>query len=151
MNDVPESSILKITVDNMQAKKQSGFTLIELMIVVVIVSILAAIGYPAYTDQVIRGKRAEGRAALMDAATRMERFYSDSNQYATTMAALNYNATTETGKYNLAIGGLGADNQTFTLTATPTFTDTECGNLTLNQAGTKGISGTGNINECWGR
>lgn len=133
---------------------QKGFTLVELMIVVAIVAILASIAYPSYTQYVIRGKRSEGRAALMDAAAKLERFYSDRSRYATadnTFPALtNFSTTTETGQYNLSITTNGT-YQSYLLTATPTFEDTECGNLTFTQAGTRGRSGTGTVADCWGR
>ena len=58
-------------------KPELGFTLIELMIVVAIISILAAISFPAYDAYVIRGIRAEGRALIMDSASKMENHYGD--------------------------------------------------------------------------
>jgi len=131
-----------------------GFTLIELLIVVTVIGILTAIAYPSYTNYVTRGKRSEGRAALLDAAAKLERFYSDRSRYATadnTFPTLtNFSATTETGKYTLTIATSGT-YQTYTLTATPTYLDPDCANLTYTQAGTKGISGTGTVAECWGR
>jgi type IV pilus assembly protein PilE len=131
-----------------------GFTLIELLIVVTVIGILTAIAYPSYTNYVTRGKRSEGRAALLDAAAKLERFYSDRSRYATadnTFPALtNFSTTTETGKYTLTIATSGT-YQTYTLTATPTFPDPDCGNLTYTQAGTKGISGSLSVAECWGR
>jgi type IV pilus assembly protein PilE len=128
-------------------RKHKGFTLIELMIVVTIIAILAAVGYPSYTKYVLRGKRTEGRTALLDAAARLERYYSDNNQYAA-LATANITTPTETGKYNLGIV-LANTNQNYTLTATPTFTDDDCEELTITNAGVKG-SGTGNA-DCWRR
>lgn len=133
----------------MRSKKQKGFTLIEMMIVVTVLAIISAIAYPSYTKYVLRGKRAEGRAALLDAAAREERYYSDTNQYAALATALIDN-NSENGHYNLSIA-LGANNQSYTLTATPNFDDPDCGQLTYTNAGAKGKSGTSSVADCWAR
>lgn len=62
-------------------KKMRGFTLIELMIVVVIVGILAAVAMPAYTDFIARGKIAQGTEALSEAKVRMEQVYNSNRSY----------------------------------------------------------------------
>ena len=125
----------------------AGFTLMELMIVVAIVGIIAAVGYPSYTQYVIRGKRSEGRSALLDTAARMERYYSDNNQYAT-LATVGIGATSENGHYNITQQSLTNGNQNYVLRAAPTFTDTECGYLEITHAGAKtSESGT----TCWSK
>lgn len=63
-------------------RRLAGFTLIELMIVVAVVGILAAVAYPAYTDQIRKGNRAEARAALMNLMQQQERFMTQRNTYA---------------------------------------------------------------------
>ncbi|NKB37814.1 MAG: prepilin-type N-terminal cleavage/methylation domain-containing protein [Gammaproteobacteria bacterium] len=134
-----------------------GFTLMELMIVVAIIGLLAGIAYPQYGQYVIRGKRTEGRGALMDGAARLERFYSDNNAYADTANVIHsdtgISANSESGYYALTIV-TATPFQSFTLTATPAngFVDTECGALTLTNAGTKGEGGTAtDISSCWGK
>ena len=79
---------------------QSGVTLIELIIVVVIVGILAAIAMPSYRQYVIRSQRADATAALLRLSTAQEKFYLDNNAYASSLASLNITGT-ERGFYTL--------------------------------------------------
>ena len=131
----------------------------ELMIVITVIAILGAIAYPSYTAYVLRGKLSEGRAFLLDSAAIQERYYSDCNRYGAATGAANncaggiikMSATSESGLYTLTIGNLGANAQTFLLTAAPTFDDPDCGSLTLDQTGTKNKTGTKSIGDCWGR
>lgn len=62
----------------------AGFTLIELMIVVAIIAILAAIAVPLYSDYVLRGKLVDGLNGATFVRTKMEQFYLDNRTYATT-------------------------------------------------------------------
>ncbi|MET4579520.1 type IV pilin protein [Ottowia thiooxydans] len=61
--------------------KQHGFTLIEVMIVVAVIGVLAAIAYPSYIDQIAKGKRTECRAGAMQAMQQQERYFSQMNRY----------------------------------------------------------------------
>lgn len=125
-------------------KNNKGFTLIEVMIVVAIIGILAAIAYPSYDEYVKRGNRTEGQAYLLDMAARQERYFSQNNEYADTVTKLGLSSNvSETGKYTLTIG----TNNGYTLTATQQFNDTKCGNLTLNALGEKGAGGS--VDDCW--
>lgn len=130
--------------------RQSGFTLIEIMIVVAIIGILASIAYPSYQEYVLRGNRVEGMALLNDAAARQERYYAQNNTYADTVAKLGIPARSNNGLYTLAISDTTAS--TYTLTAAPggaQVKDTKCGTLGLNQAGTKTKTGTAALSDCW--
>ena len=130
-----------------------GFTLIELMIVVAIIGILAAIAYPSYDEYVKRGNRTEGQAFLSDVAARQERYFSQNNKYITAVGDIAKlglsNANSPTSKYTLAIATV-ADDGGYTLTANQQFNDTKCGNLSLNALGEKDRSGSGkSVNDCW--
>ncbi len=65
----------------MKLHKEKGFTLIELMIVVVIVAILASVALPAYRDYVTRGRLAEVTSALIEARIKMEQYFQDNRTY----------------------------------------------------------------------
>lgn len=132
---------------------QHGFTLIELMIVVAIVGILAAVAYPSYAEYIRRGHRAEARAALLQGAQWMERAATASGVYPLTAAYPANLKTVPNNRYDIAVVSDGA---TFTLTATPKAGQTgdKCGNYTLTNTGLRGANGatTGVIvTECWGK
>lgn len=140
-----------------QKAPMKGFTLLEVMIVVAIIGILAAIAFPSYDEYVKRGNRAEGMAQLNDIAARQERYYAQTHTYVTSSADLEKlglevdsgSVSSATGKYAVSVAKV-ADDGGYTLTATQNFGDTKCGNLTLNAQGTKGRSGSvKSINDCW--
>jgi prepilin-type N-terminal cleavage/methylation domain-containing protein len=101
-------------------RKQGGFTLLELMIVVAVIGILAMIAYPSYSDYVRRGKIAEATSTLMNVRSGMERFFLDNRTYAGSDAAANLPcdvATMGAGKkyFTFACSNLGTS--TYTVTA----------------------------------
>lgn len=65
----------------MRKGSDRGFSLIELMVVVAVISILAAVAYPSYIDSVRRGHRSDGKAALLDTAQRLERYFTENTKY----------------------------------------------------------------------
>jgi type IV pilus assembly protein PilE len=136
--------------------RNKGFSLIELLIVMVVVGILASVGYPSYRDHVLRTQRAEAQSALMDAASRQEQFFLDNKTYTTTIGAggLNLAALTESGAYALSVVAPTAAcpiTRCYVLRATPQggqTDDTRCASLTLSSSGTKNATGTAPT-ECW--
>lgn len=103
--------------------RSSGFSLIELMIVLAIIGILAAIAYPNYTEYVLRGKITEATVTLADTRVRLEQFYQDNRRYGDGGASPDCGIAPPAGSafsFQCALGGpVGAhDNQTYTLTAT---------------------------------
>ena len=90
----------------------AGFTLTELLIVVAVISLLAAVAYPSYQKQVQAGRRAEAKAALTEIAQRLERFYTENNTYLNaclagtsgcTAATTIYASASENGHYALSL------------------------------------------------
>lgn len=130
--------------------KAKGFTLIELMIVVVILSLLAAFAIPAYNSFVERGWRAEARAEMTELAHALERNYSVNNTYNMTLPA-----STST-RYSFTLSndtntGL-ADARGFLLTATLN-NDSRCSTLTLTNTGLRGSTSSAGATseECWNK
>ena len=132
-------------------KKTGGFTLIELMIVVAVLAVIVAIGYPSYQEHIKKSRRAEGMGQLLELADRMERAYSDSGTYPTDISEV-YVATTDGGFYTLSI--VTANNISFTVSAAPTSLggqdDDKCHTFTLTSLGEKSVSGGSLGNDkCW--
>ena len=143
----------------MNRTKNSGFTLIELMIAVMIIGILAAIAIPSYQQYVTRSNRTEGMALLQEAAARQERFMTQNNRYATTVAELGYTATggraagrSANNFYQLTIAN-SASTVEYSMTVVPqgaqASRDSECGTLGLNHVGAKSKTGSGALSDCW--
>lgn len=136
---------------NRARRDTQGFSLIELMTVVLIVGIISVFAYPSYLNYSREARRAEGQALLLDVAAQQERFYYRNNSYTTTLADLgSYTssiANSENGFYQISIDA--ADTTGFDLTATPQNdqTNDECGNLTMNETN-KGGHSTGSTAEC---
>ncbi len=126
--------------------RNRGFTLIELMIVVAVVAILAGIAIPAYNDQVQKTRRADGQAALLNAAQQLERCFTTTDSY----ASCAFTAASQDGFY-LVTRADPMNATTYFLSAAPQgaqASDTSCGTLTLNYLGTKGHADGGT--RCWG-
>ena len=107
-------------------RRTSGFSLIELMIVVVIVAILSSIAYPSYLNQITQSRRADAQAVLMEAAQFMERFYTENNRYdqdtggtAVALPAQLQESPRDSGTKSYDISVQASAASTYTLRATP--------------------------------
>lgn len=129
-----------------------GFTLIELMIVVLIIAILSAIAYPAYTKFVLRSRRSDAYAALNQAQAIKERCYAQYFSYEPTASVGTcpaIPATSSEGYYSISEPVSTASTYTVTATAVgPQAQDTGCATLSIDQAGNK--TSTGGASDCWG-
>jgi type IV pilus assembly protein PilE len=143
-------------------RRQRGFTLLELMIVVVVVAILAAIAFPQYRDYVVRSNRAVAKSLLTQVADRQEQFYVANKRYAGNLDALGYPANpffvNRQGHAVAADGGNAiyrivleaSTDATFRIAAEPRNAQTDdakCTKFTLDQAGQRLATGPGT--DCW--
>jgi len=131
---------------NKHQKHMTGFSLVELMVVVFIIGLLVSIAYPSYVNQVTGAKRSDGQIGLMNASQSLERCFTEYNAY--NHANCGFAATSPEGHYAIATVSAAT---TFTLTATPQATQVDplCENLTLTSAGVQGETGAGTVDDCW--
>lgn len=145
------------------ATRQSGMTLIEVMVVVVILAIIVGYAYPSYMQFIVRAKRSAATSMLLQVATRQQQFFMDNKRYSGSLAALNFPADAfmigDDGSlladgdadriYNVSLSNTTAT--TYTVTASPELGQEErdhtCGDMTLTHAGLKGSSLGGE--NCW--
>jgi type IV pilus assembly protein PilE len=149
-----------------RVRKSAGFTLIELMVTIVIATILISVAIPAYTSQMRKSRRTEARSALLDLASREERYSSTNTVYTSTPASLGYSGTfpiiVGSGYYQVSVcvntalpcaadAGTGS---VFLLTATPVGPqagDSQCGSFTVDSTGSQQVTGTASAtpSSCW--
>ncbi|MBK8889101.1 MAG: type IV pilin protein [Dechloromonas sp.] len=141
----------------MRPAVQRGFTLIEVMIVVAILGVIAAIAFPSYMESVRKSRRADAKSALMAASQAMEKYFTERQTYATATLGSNatdvYPTTSPDGYYTLSFS-VASTASAYSLQAAPTAgkgqTSDKCGTFSINQLGAKGVSG-GSLNAaaCW--
>ena len=139
------------------AGRIAGLTLIELMVVLLIVGILAAVAVPSYRQYVIRAHRTEAKTALLRLAANQERHYLQNNTYTDDLALLGFGTgVSDNGVYTLSVPI--ADTTTYQAIAVPTpggglndvdmSQDGACARFTIDSAGQRGafpdLDGT-----CW--
>jgi type IV pilus assembly protein PilE len=142
--------------------KSAGFTLIELMVTIVIGTILLTIAIPSYMSEIRKSRRTDARNAVLDAATREERYFSTANVYTQLAANLGYGAafppTVGSGYYTLGVvaGTAANGTSTYVITATATGSqvkDTACASFSVNQIGQQSALTSGAVDStttCWG-
>lgn len=137
-------------------RPQPGFTLIELMIVLVIAGILTTIAVPSYTHYITKSRRTSAQACLASYATWMERYNATHMSYDIDgdLPVLDCASTQNSGQY-YTYALTNATDSTFTVSATPTghqaTADSACGTLSIDQTGLRSASGSAGVAGCWAR
>ena len=130
---------------NKSAGKHSGFTLIELMIVIAIIGIISAIAFPSYSSYMTKSRRADAKISLTKMADAQERWYLQNSTYTTTVANVG-GAASPDGNYTLAITSGDVNGYVMTATAIAAqANDTNCAVFTLASTGAKTATNT----TCW--
>jgi len=143
-------------------RRETGITLIELMIVVAIIGIIAAVAYPSYQQHVVKSWRTTATGCLMELAQGMERHFTANMTYVGAPPVATAPCAVQGGmqqRYTFSTPASAAllvnpNAAAFLIVATPVATQGDsdrvnCLNLSLNQAGVRGVSGTASVNDCW--
>jgi type IV pilus assembly protein PilE len=157
------TTMQRISLRNLQraATTPGGFSLIEMLVVVLVIAILAAIAIPIYETQIQESRRTSAKTGLLDVASREEKYFSTNNTYTTSMTNLGYPSSSSTltvpnadpGYYDITITLTGATtaNSDFKATATPINSQKTdaCDIFTLTDLGIQGNSGGTQTSGCW--
>lgn len=128
-------------------KYEKGFNLVELLIVVALIGILAAVAIPQYSQYVVKGNRAAAQAIMMDLANREKQYLLDARSYTESLTALGMSTLPAdvASNYTMTISAPAATPPTFVITATPVPNSKQAtandGVLTLTDAGVKQPAG----------
>jgi len=162
---------MKIRMKTTAPRQAAGFTLLELLVVLVIVAILGTIAYPSYIDSVRKSKRADARTQLMEASQYMQRYYSQNDRFdqsnadtpvanalPSALATVPRGAASGTQDYTIGFQAGTLTARSYTLEAVPRagslMATDNCGTLRLDSVGRKTVNsaivGEGmSADKCW--
>jgi len=143
-------------------RRSAGFTLIEILIVLVIMAILVSVAFPGYEDSMRKSARMAAKGALMDVVSRQEQYFMNNKTYADSLVALGLpdpyyvdrkndrvNSSDANRVYQLTLANV--TTTTFDALATPLHRQVEdvCGSYTLKADGSRAVSGSPGASVCW--
>lgn len=134
--------------------RQTGYSLMELLVTVALVTVVTSIALPSYRNHVTRSHRGDAMTALLKIANAQEKFYLQNNTYTTSLNDLDI-AGTDNGYYSLSIPN--ADVNVFSATATPAAggpqaDDDQCAQFAIDSTGTRSATNSGggdSTQACW--
>lgn len=130
---------------------KSGFTLLEIMISVAIISVLTTLSFPIYTQHMTKIRRMDATVFLHKISVELEKYYFAHETYEGVDIENMLTSTSMHKYYKIILSELSTES--YVLTAIPISNqareDTLCGSLSLDSSNKKAISGNGNINDCW--
>ncbi len=131
---------------------KDGFSLIELLIALAIVSLLSVVGTPIYTQHVAHAHRLEALVAMNRVAAALEQYYAEHQSYiGATLQRLHQPSAIVQGRYLLRLKSLSLDNYLVSVRAINVQAEQDelCTEMTLDATGEKSVIGEGSVNECW--
>ena len=143
-----------------ESGSEKGISMMSMLITMAVIAIVSSIAYPSYLEIMKKNRRSDAVLALVDLANRMERYYSEYNTYATATIGtgnttdVRSSATTKAGFYTLSIVNSATTAANYKIKAVRVVgelqeCDDVCGDFTLTDTEVRGITGTGNVKECW--